>query len=428
MNKFAKKFTAAAFAAVMATQAMAINAFAFNLQWYSMVTHCYYTTVDAAIAASFGNRSLVKVMNGAKGQWYNSYTQMYFMTEEDAKKGDPNGKGTISQVESSTLSDSLVSNTTTGWHDNKFYSGFYFNGKWYPTLNEAYAAGGKKLGDDITYAYTEYYYYYNDYYYNGHYNDYYYGYYYDGKWYDSLADAIAAGGHAVGVDIYYIPYSYYHNYYYPYAPGHQYIFRDPYYYWSVVDPGKPTTPSKPAETTAEDGVPYFYGSPKKHGWKTIASTIAKGKTNLSYKIDMNGAVVVDSSVLEAIQGRNISVTFILDNGVKWTIHGKNVKAIKDINIYTEYNIDYIPRKLVKKATKNAISSAQVGISNTFSKLAASSSVTVKFGTERAGCTAKIYLYDRDNNVLRGVSKAKVQSNGNCTFTVKYGGPYLIVLE
>ena len=119
---------------------------------------------------------------------------------------------------------------------------------------------------------------------------------------------------------------------------------------------------------------------------------------------------------------------ILDNGVKWTVNGKNVDTAQDMIIYTQYNIDFIPDKLVSKASKDAVSKAEIGISNNYDSFGSEASVTVRFAAKRSGCTAVVYRYDPDANSLKGIAKSKVQSDGSCTFSVTAGGPYLIVLK
>ena len=87
-----------------------------------------------------------------------------------------------------------------------------------------------------------------------------------------------------------------------------------------------------------------------------------------------------------------------------------------------------PKPAPNKATKNAVSKAQIGISKDYTAFGSEASVTVRFSEKRAGCVAVVYRYDPNSNSLKGVDKAKVLSDGSCTFSVKAGGPYLIVLK
>ncbi|MGN1101594.1 MAG: hypothetical protein ACI4RG_05325, partial [Huintestinicola sp.] len=220
----------------------------------------------------------------------------------------------------------------------------------------------------------------------------------------------------------YVPYNYYGNAYTNYYGYYGYV--DPYYTFRNELQNKDKTTSK----TAEDGEPYIYGNKKKAGWSTIIKYINAASKGDNIKVDMNGAAVISKDVLKALDGKNVSLTCVLDNGVKWTINGKDVDKAQDMVIYTKYNIDYIPTKLVNKASKNAVAKAQIGISNDYSSFGSEASVTVRFSEKRAGCVAVVYRYDLNSNSLKGVEKAKVLSDGSCTFSVTAGGPYLIVLK
>lgn len=348
--------------------------------------------------------------------------------------------------------------------DGKFYYGYYYNGKYYGTLAEAIRAGGTSVGYDIAYIpnnYYEYYglfeaaYYYNGKYYNTldeaitaggnklgvdiFYSPYgYYGtpsstsststlvnrYYYNGKYYKTLAEAQAAGGRALGYDIVYV--SYYNN-------SH---FSDPYFFLSsnggisglINSTTTTTTPAPSVSKTAPAGTPFFYGQNTIYGWDVIVNTINNAKSGASYTIDMNGSATISKNALSAMKGKDIKLTFVLDNGARWTINGKDINTAKEIVAYTEYNIKYIPQKLVKKASKGAVAKAQVGVSVNFESFGTKASITVKFNSKYAGKTAQVYRYDPESNSLKSVGKAKVNSEGRVSFSAKAGGPYLVVIK
>ncbi|MGN1105923.1 MAG: hypothetical protein ACI4RH_04670, partial [Huintestinicola sp.] len=228
------------------------------------------------------------------------------------------------------------------------------------------------------------------------------------------------------VDITYVPYNYYGNAYKNYYGYYGYYgYIDPYY---AVRNDLYNKDKITATKEAEDGVPYIYGNKKRAGWSTVVKYINAASKGSTIKVDMNGSTTISKDVLKALDGKNVNVTFVLDNGVKWTINGKDVDKAQDMTIFTKYNIDYIPEKLVNKAAKDAVSKAEIGISNDYSSFGSEASVTVRFSDKRAGCIAVVYRYDPDANSLKGVDKAKVQSDGSCTFSVTAGGPYLIVLK
>lgn len=375
--------------------------------YYSSYTGKTYSSYEAAVAASNGNSSYVTYIayntGYGTGYYYSSYTGRTYSSYEAAVAASNGNSSFVTYV------GSLYNGRYDGAAGSIYR--YYYNGVAYPSLDAAIAAGGT-VGVDIYYSST------------GSTGDTKYYYHYNGVYYGSLQAAIAAGGTALGVDISYVPYNYFGktNKYYDYGYGY---LTDPYLTYRRLF-GSDSSSSKAEE--AEDGEPYIYGRKTKAGWKTINKYIEAASKGTNIKVDMNGAAVVDESVFEALDGRNVSVTFVLDNGVKWTVNGKNIDDPKDVNIYTEYDIDYVPASLVKKAASGAVAKAQVGISNSYDDFGTTASVTVKFNKKRADLTAVVYRYNPDSNSLKAVYKSKVQSDGTCTFTVDEGGPYLIVLK
>ena len=375
--------------------------------YYSSYTNKYYRTYSEALAASNNNSTYVSYVanyygNSYYGYYYSTYTGKYYSTYSAALAASNGNAAYVTYVGNSAYGRGYYYSTYTG--------------KYYTTYEAALAASNNN-SSFVTYVGGAY---------DGNASSIY-RYYYNGVAYPSLDAAIAAGGTALGVDISYVPYNYYgkhYNYGYGYY-GYGYL-TDPYLMFRK-DPFSTSTSISKTDA-AEDGEPYLYGNKNYAGWKTIVKYINKAKKGANIKVDMNGCSVVDKSVFDALDGRNVSVTFVLDNGVKWTVNGKNVDTPQDVTIYTEYNIDYIPASLVKKASNGAVSKAQVGVSTSFNDFGTTASVTVKFNKKRADLTAVVYRYNPDSKSLKAVYKTKVQSDGSCTFTVDQGGPYLIVLK
>lgn len=239
-----------------------------------------------------------------------------------------------------------------------------------------------------------------------------------GKYYSTYADALAASRNSAS-NVY--TFSYYTNDYYD-LYGYGYGYDDPYYYyWLRRQNSTEDTSSKNDTTTASVG--------NRKGWTAVSKYLSSVKTGSSVTVSMNTETVVPASAMSAIKGKNVTVKFVLKNGVVFTINGKDVSSASDINIDTSYNTSMVPTKLVKAAYKKnkAVSSAQITISG--GSFGAEADVTVKFATKRAGCTAKLYRYNSGKETLSLVDTAKVQSNGKCTFgDVDKGGNFVIILS
>lgn len=216
----------------------------------------------------------------------------------------------------------------------------------------------------------------------------------------------------------------YGNYYdylygYIYNGGYGFNYNDPYYYYWLNTYGGGSSSSKDTTTAA-------VGNRK--GWTSIASYLQKANTGSSVTVDMNEETTIPDSVMSAIKGRNIDVTFVLENGVTYAVNGRDVTTAKDVEITTKYNTKNISSSLVKAACKknSAVSSAQVSIDE--GSLGFTADVTVKFAAKRAGYSAKLYRYNPSRNSLVLVDTATVKSTGKCTFNnVTKGGDFVIVL-
>ncbi len=238
----------------------------------------------------------------------------------------------------------------------------------------------------------------------------------DGLYYSTYDAALKAGG-GISSNVY--VFNYYNDGYY--YNGYYYDYGDPYYYYWLN-----RQQSKKDDTNVKDTTTATVG--KRKGWTSIASYLAMRKNGATVTVDMNEETVVPASVTTAIKGRNVTVKFVLDNGVVFAVNGKNISSAKEIDLDTEYNTKNIPSSLVKAAYKKnkAVSTAQITIDSDSFGFAAD--VTVKFSSKRAGCKAKLYRYNPSKNSLQLVDTSKIQDNGKCTFgDVEKGGDFVIVI-
>lgn len=220
-------------------------------------------------------------------------------------------------------------------------------------------------------------------------------------------------------DYYYYGYPYY-DYYDYYGYYGYYGYNDPYYYYFLNKNNSSSSSSSKDTTTATLG--------SKKGWKSIATYLKKVSAGSSATIDMNKETVIPSEVTAAIKGRNVTLKFVLDNGVTFTVNGKDVTTAKDVDIDTTYNTRSISKKLIKAAYKknDAVSSAQLSIDA--GTLGFNSDLTVKFSSKRGGYKAKLYRYNASKNSLSLVDTATIGSTGKCNFdNVTKGGEFVIVI-
>ncbi len=215
--------------------------------------------------------------------------------------------------------------------------------------------------------------------------------------------------------------SYYYNYY-GYYNGYygNYGVDDPYFYYFLNKDYFGTSSSNKDTTTATLG--------NRKGWTSIAKYLKGVASGSTATIDMNKETVVPADVMAAIKGRNVTIKLVLDNGVTFTINGKDVSTAKDVDIDTTYNTRSISKNLIKAAYKknDAVSSSQLAIDA--GSFGFNSDVTVKFNSKRGGYKAKLYRYNAGKNSLQLVDTATIGSTGKCNFdNVTKGGEFVIVI-
>ena len=193
---------------------------------------------------------------------------------------------------------------------------------------------------------------------------------------------------------------------------------DPYYYYWLA--------KQQGGTTVKDTTSATLG--KRTGWTSIANYLSGVSNGTSATVDMNKETTVPSSVLGAIEGKNVTVKFVQDNGASLTVNGKDVANAKNVEIDVTYNTKSISKKLIQNAFKKngAVSSAQISIDE--GSFGFESDLTVKFNSKRAGYSAKIYRYNSSRNSLQLVDTATVSNSGKTTFdSITKGGEFVIVL-
>ena len=440
---------------------------------YSELTHRWYTSYNAALAASGNNKAMVSGGNVYTDTTYSSYypyystvTGYYYHNYNDALAASNGNSASVA------ISSEYGSHYVTNYNYSSTY-GYYssYTGKWYSNYNDALKASNYNSNYVTTgyyngYNYNNGYGYYSSYtgrwyssyddalrasnynssyvssgYYNGYNYNNGYGYYssYTGRWYSTYSEAVrASNGNSAYVsggyynNGYYGTDSYYYNYYYyPYIYAYGstgYYYGNDANYYSYMAWRNRSNKSDSDSTKVSSGVPYIKNYKKYNGWDTIAKLAKDAKSNQSLIIMMNGAEVVPENVISAIKGRNVSLRFMLDNGSYWTINGTNLTSAQQFDTYIEYNINFIPAKLKNKAKKGSVAQYQVGLTNSFSSVGGKYSVTLPLPAERGSRIAKIYLYDKEGKKLRGVATSVIDSDGKLTFSVTEGGAYYIVVK
>lgn len=182
-------------------------------------------------------------------------------------------------------------------------------------------------------------------------------------------------------------------------------------------------------TTVPAGSPAISGASKYAGWTNISAYITnRAKSGSTYSINMNDESIVPASVLAAAKAKNVTLTFVNDNGSKVTVKPGKVSTTSDLKVSVTYNVKDVKSSLVAKAKKvnpGTVSTAQVRIGNDGS-IGGTATVNVKFSTKRSGCTVKAYRLTASGSLVKEAS-GTVASTGRVNLNLTKGGSYLLVV-
>ncbi|MDE6594710.1 MAG: hypothetical protein K2K44_01715 [Oscillospiraceae bacterium] len=365
------------------------------------------TSAGTTVYIYSSNSSISSNYYSSTYRYYSSYTGLFYTSSEAARIASNNN--------SNYVTDYYTTSSSVRSYAYPYYSSY--TGRYYATREAAIIASGDNSSyvsqGVATGSYTVYYS------------------PYTGKYYDTWSAASAATPASSGYTVrtitnsaytasYLNTYGYNYGYYNGYYNGYGYY--DPTYYYYYYLMGNNGTAAATQDTST-----VTIGNYK--GWTNVVRVINNARSGASYAVSMKSETEIPENVLKAMKGKNVNILFTFSNGAVITINGNDITSTTAFSPNVVYGSTSIPSSLKKKAVKanSGVSSSQFTISG--GTFGADVSVTVKFNSKRAGCSAKLYRYNASANTLSLVSRSAVQSNGQCKFDdVKQGGEYIVVLS
>lgn len=179
---------------------------------------------------------------------------------------------------------------------------------------------------------------------------------------------------------------------------------------------------------ADESLPIEKGDSAVSGWITIEAKAAGTKDGGTISIIMNGAHTVPGEVLEAIKGRDVSITFDMGDGISWTVNGKSITAdnIDDIDFAVTKNSTAIPADVINKVTGERYS---MNISLAYSgKFGFTATLSIDMGSKNEGMYANLFYYDPDTDQPEFMSSAEIGSDGIARLEFTHASDYTIVID
>ena len=183
-----------------------------------------------------------------------------------------------------------------------------------------------------------------------------------------------------------------------------------------ADPSEPTTPAGPATDNSD-------------GWTAIEDELDAATGGDTITVDMNGTTDVPAAVFETVAGKDVDVTFELEDGVSWTVNGQDIPegvSLSDLDLGVTLNSDGIPVYVFNTITGER-DTVQMTLAHD-GDFGFTMTLTAPLGAENAGYWANLYHYDEEAERLTFETAAEIDADGSVSLSLSHASQYAIVID
>lgn len=187
-----------------------------------------------------------------------------------------------------------------------------------------------------------------------------------------------------------------------------------------AEPKPPVNPEKPEDSKPEVSVPQ---KPSEEEVAEKTKEIEAAKPGEAVKVDMSSATVVPKEILESAKGKDVEV--VLDmGGYSWTINGKDIKDIKEINLEVKVDTNAVPTGTVKKLAGDA-PVRQLSLTHN-GDFGFKAELSINVGSENAGEFGNLFYYDSTGRLVF-MNAGKIAEDGSVNLDFSHASDYVIVM-
>ncbi|MBD5455192.1 MAG: leucine-rich repeat protein [Lachnospiraceae bacterium] len=199
---------------------------------------------------------------------------------------------------------------------------------------------------------------------------------------------------------------------------------------NTARPGKRTEPESGTvkEERPDAGIPFIKEEVGKIGWNVIREEEEKAEEGSIINVDMNGTTIVPGDIFDSIEGRDITITFDMGNGIIWSVDGKSVTTdnAEDIDLTVRTGGSAVPVEIVNNVTGEHYSIQLSLVHNgEFGFIAV---LSINLGKENAGYLASLYYYNEDIGELEFICADEVAQDGTVSIAFTHASDYVIVVD
>ena len=194
---------------------------------------------------------------------------------------------------------------------------------------------------------------------------------------------------------------------------------------AIFEQDPPVIPSTPSEPSAPEG-PATDGS---EGWTDIKDEIADADDGDEIVVDMNDTTEVPAEIFESVAGKDVDVTFELEDGVSWTVNGTDIPTdaeLSDLDLGVTMDSDGIPVNVI-----NTITGERDSVQMTLAydgEFGFTMTLSAPLGKKNAGLWANLYHYDEDAEAMSFEAAAEIDDDGNAALPMSHASQYAVVID
>lgn len=180
-----------------------------------------------------------------------------------------------------------------------------------------------------------------------------------------------------------------------------------------------------------DARPFLKGENGKEGWDVIREEAKQAPAGEEITVDMNGTTEVPGSLFDLIRGEDVTVVFAMDNGITWSVNGRDVtvEGVQDIDFgvkYGEQAEGNIPVSVINNVTGEKF---YTGLSLAYDgEFGFQAVLTLNMDQKNAGLYASLYYYNEQTGELEFICEEEIAEDGSVALTFTHASEYILVVD
>ena len=197
------------------------------------------------------------------------------------------------------------------------------------------------------------------------------------------------------------------------------------------NPGMTDSNDTGTEDVGRNTMPFLKGENGKEGWDVIREEAKQAPAGEEITVDMNGTTEVPGSLFDLIRGEDVTVVFAMDNGITWSVNGRDVtvEGVRDIDFgvkYGEQAEGNIPVSVINNVTGEKF---HTGLSLAYDgEFGFQAVLTLNMDQKNAGLYASLYYYNEQTGEMEFICEEEIAEDGSVALTFTHASEYILVVD